>query len=196
MKVILISSVIALAAFSFAASASFAQYPQLVGNLTCNISATTTAPGSLVTVSATARDATGVPLSGRTEFFTITSQPGGAIISPSAGATNLSGVASAILSVGSQPGAIVVTVTSESATAQCLVQVPVPVPVPVPAPASVAPVAQVQGVSQIAVARTGDAGLRSDASSGFGIAGAGYAFAAVLAALGFAIVIRHRLQLR
>lgn len=94
---------------------AFAQYPPPVGSVTAGASNPAPSTGASVTVACTVVDSQGQPVAGEPCTFTIVSQPGtdASLGAPSVTATtNAQGVATAALSVGAKPGAIVVGVSA------------------------------------------------------------------------------------
>lgn len=122
-----------LAALQGAASAQ--PYPPPVGSLSAEATPSPAAPGATTTVTGTVLDNSGDPVPDAEVVFQIDSQPGtDAQFSNGeteiTGTTDASGVATAILSVGSTPGNIIVTLVSGEKTSQVTVQVQSPAAVP------------------------------------------------------------------
>lgn len=98
-----------------------AEYPPAVGSLSAGASDTTPSPGSSVIITCTALDASGNPLANQPCTFTITSQPGGASFDGALSTvanTDATGVATAVLSTGTTPGTIVVSVEAAGMVSQ------------------------------------------------------------------------------
>lgn len=101
-------------------------YPPPVGSLSVTAASTTT--GSTTDVTATVLDNAGAPVNGATVTFRITSQPGsdarwanGSL--ETTATTDAKGVATAVLSAGSQPGNIIIETVSGAKTSQVTVAV-------------------------------------------------------------------------
>lgn len=98
-------------------------YPPPVGSLTVTASSTTPAAGATTTITATVLDNSGDPVDGAEVTFQIVSQPGsdaqwanGEL--ETTGTTDANGVATAVLSVGSTAGNIIVETVSGEKTSQ------------------------------------------------------------------------------
>ena len=103
---------------------AFAQYPPPVGSVTAGASNPAPSTGASVTVSCTVVDSQGQPVAGEPCTFAIVSQPGtdATLGAPSVTVnTNAQGVATAILSVGTNPGGIVVGVSAMGIQSQVTV---------------------------------------------------------------------------
>lgn len=103
-------------------------YPPPVGSLSVQASATTPAVGSSTTLTATVLDPAGQPVAGAEVTFKIVSQPG-ADAQFANGATEITattdanGTATAVLSVGSSTGNIIIEIVSGEKTSQLTLQV-------------------------------------------------------------------------
>lgn len=163
-----------------------AQYPTVVGNVTCSGSSTIPQAASNVTISAKFADATGKPLVGTLVDFKISSQPGNsARLSSSTAVTDQSGMATVSLATGSTPGLVTVQCLAAGGTGSQFV-------------------AEVAGSNSIEPSRTGDGGLvgsQNGASSSRTSSSSSpqdvlpFVFmAAAVVSVGFAI--RHKLAVR
>jgi hypothetical protein len=103
---------------------AFAQYPPPAGSVTAGVSNPTPGPGASVTVTCTVLNNQGQPVANEPCTFTIVSQPGtdASLGAPSVTATtNAQGIATAVLSVGTTPGAIVVKTSAMGVQSQVTV---------------------------------------------------------------------------
>jgi hypothetical protein len=112
---------LALATLSGGASAQ--TYPPPVGSLSTQSSTTTPLAGATTTLTATVLNASGQPVAGADVLFQIDSQPGsGAKFSNGllqiTATTGSTGTATTTLSVGPNPGTIVIKTTSGDKTSQ------------------------------------------------------------------------------
>jgi len=105
-------SVAVLAAASRAGSVS-AQYPPPTGNCVITTSATTSAPGSTVTITVTVRDENGNPVANVPVPLNITKQPGNdASVTAGSTTTDAQGKVTGTLKLGSASGIVEVTATA------------------------------------------------------------------------------------
>jgi hypothetical protein len=105
-------SVAVLAAASRAGSVS-AQYPPPTGNCVITTSATTSAPGSTVTITVTVRDENGNPVANVPVPLSITKQPGNdASVTAGSTTTDAQGKVTGTLNLGSTGGIVEVTATA------------------------------------------------------------------------------------
>jgi len=96
-----------------------AQYPPPTGNVTLTSSITAPQTGDAVTVTALVRDVAGAAVAGLACTFSIASQPGSdASVYAGPVNTDLTGVATTTLQVGSTPGPIIVDATCGDFSAQ------------------------------------------------------------------------------
>lgn len=98
-----------------------ADYPPPVGSLSASASDITPEAGSDVTVTCTLLDTNGRAIAGQPCTFTIISQPGGASFDGAQSTmanTGADGVATVVLSTGTNPGTIVVETGSGALTSQ------------------------------------------------------------------------------
>ena len=103
---------------------AFAQYPPPAGSVTGSVNNPAPSPGASVTVTCTVTNSQGQPVANEPCTFSIVSQPGtnASLGAPSVTAnTNAQGIATAVLSVGTTPGAIVVKVSAMGVQAQVTV---------------------------------------------------------------------------
>ena len=103
---------------------AFAQYPPPVGSVTAGVSNPAPSTGASITVNCTVVDSQGQPVANESCTFTIISQPGtdATLGAPSVTAnTNAQGLATAVLSVGTKSGAIVVSVSAMGIQSQVTV---------------------------------------------------------------------------
>lgn len=126
-------SVVAVAALglfvgglALARAAEAQTYPPPVGSLSVSAAATTT--GSTTNVTATVLDNAGAPVKGATVTFRIASQPGSDARWANGGLettaiTDAAGVATVVLSVGSEPGSVIIETVSGDKTSQVTVAV-------------------------------------------------------------------------
>jgi hypothetical protein len=126
MLVVLLASVAVLGA-----TAGAQTYPPPVGSLSAEGGPSPAAVGGTSTVTATVRDGAGEPVAGAEVVLQIASQPGaGAVfangLSETTASTDVSGVATAVLTVGSTAGNVIVDVTSGDIASQVTVQVQSP----------------------------------------------------------------------
>ena len=108
---------------------AFAQYPPPVGSVTAGVSNPAPGTGATVTATCVVVDSQGQPVANEPCTFTIISQPGtdATLGAPSVTAnTNAQGIATAVLSVGTKSGAIVLGVTSMGVQSQVTVSAQAP----------------------------------------------------------------------
>ncbi len=117
------------------ATAGAQTYPPPVGSLSAEVGPSAATVGSTATVTATVRDEAGDPVVGAEVVFQIASQPGADAafangLSETTATTDASGVATAVLTVGSTTGNVIVDVTSGDIASQVTVQVQPPAGLP------------------------------------------------------------------
>ncbi len=108
---------------------AFAQYPPPVGSVTAGVSNPAPGTGATVTATCLVVNSQGQPVANEPCTFTIISQPGtdATLGAPSVTAnTNAQGIATAVLSVGTKSGAIVLGVTSMGVQSQVTVNAQAP----------------------------------------------------------------------
>ena len=108
---------------------AFAQYPPPVGSVTAGVSNPAPGTGATVTATCVVVDSQGQPVADEPCTFTIISQPGtdATLGAPSVTAnTNAQGIATAVLSVGTKSGAIVVGVSAMGVESQVTVNAQAP----------------------------------------------------------------------
>ena len=108
---------------------AFAQYPPPVGSVTAGVSNPAPGTGATVTATCLVVDSQGQPVANEPCTFTIISQPGtdATLGAPSVTAnTNAQGIATAVLSVGTKSGAIVVGVSAMGVESQVTVNAQAP----------------------------------------------------------------------
>ena len=108
---------------------AFAQYPPPVGSVTAGVSNPAPGTGASVTATCVVVDSQGQPVADEPCTFTIISQPGtdATLGAPSVTAnTNAQGIATAILSVGTAPGAVVLGVSAMGVSSQVTVSAQAP----------------------------------------------------------------------
>lgn len=99
--------------------AARAQYPPPTGNVTLTSSITAPQTGGTVTITALVRDVAGAAVAGQACTFSIASQPGtDASVFAGPVNTDLTGVATTTLQVGSTPGPIIVESTCGGLSSQ------------------------------------------------------------------------------
>ena len=109
----------ALLLAGMASGTAKAQYPPPTGNVTLTSSITAPQVGDTITITALVRDVAGAAVSGLACTFNIASQPGfDASVYPGPAYTDLTGVATTTLSVGSTPGPIIVDANCGDLSAQ------------------------------------------------------------------------------
>jgi hypothetical protein len=118
---IVLSLLLALATLSGNAGAQ--TYPPPVGSLSTQSSSTTPPTGGTTTLTASVLDASGNPVAGADVLFQIESQPGSGAkfsngLSQITASTDSTGTATASLSVGPNPGTIIIKTTSGDKTSQ------------------------------------------------------------------------------
>ncbi len=123
---IILSSLLVLAAMNGAAGAQ--TYPPPVGSLSTQSSSTTPSAGATTTLTALVLDSSGNPVFGSSVVFIIDSQPGSDAkfsngLNQITAATDATGTATAVLSVGKSPGTIIVKTISGDKTSQLTLQV-------------------------------------------------------------------------
>ena len=108
---------------------AFAQYPPPVGSVTAGVSNPTPSTSASVTATCLVVDSQGQPVADEPCTFTIISQPGtdATLGGPSVTVnTNAQGIATAVLSVGTKSGAIVLGVNAMGVQSQVTVNTQVP----------------------------------------------------------------------
>ncbi len=108
---------------------AFAQYPPPAGGVTAGVSNPAPGTGATVTATCLVVDSQGQPVANEPCTFTIISQPGtdASLGGPSVTAnTNAQGIATAVLSVGTEPGAIVLGVSAMGVQSQITVDAQAP----------------------------------------------------------------------
>ena len=106
-------------------------YPPPVGSLSAAVAPSPAVVGATSTITATVLDSSGTPVSGAEVVFQIASQPGVGVtfangLTQITALTGANGVATAVLSVGSVPGTIIVKMVSGQMASQATVQVQEP----------------------------------------------------------------------
>jgi hypothetical protein len=108
---------------------AFAQYPPPVGGVTAGVSNPAPGTGATVTATCLVVDSQGQPVANEPCTFTIISQPGtdATLGGPSVTAnTNAQGIATAVLSVGTKSGAVVLGVSAMGVESQVTVNAQAP----------------------------------------------------------------------
>jgi hypothetical protein len=119
-----VAGVVVLIALVASWAVAFAQYPPPAGSVTGSVNNPAPSPGASVTVTCTVTNSQGQPVANEPCTFSIVSQPGtnASLGAPSVTAnTNAQGIATAVLSVGTTPGAIVVKVSAMGVQSQVTV---------------------------------------------------------------------------